>query len=733
MNSSATNPNPHGFGAFLSLRTLNRVLAGAVVVCLIGMIAGTWLTFTGLPPVPDRVESEQGDLLFAAGDITAGKKVFLKYNLMSYGSLLGNGSYYGPDYTAEYLHLLAEKAPVQRAEEIIRVRQIQPANGVLKLPSWWAEAHAQARTYYENFYFAGNTAAGVGPAAIPTAEEAHRFADFVAWSAWISIAQRPGGDGSYTNNWPHAPALGNVPTPKNLFWSAATIAIVLLLAAGVVLAYEYLTIETIPELPAIFPPGEQRVFPAQIAVVPLFVTAVFLFLIQTAGGGFLANAFASRADFYGLFETLGSQRAVVLPFAAMRAIHVDLGVFWVVGMWMASALFVAPFLGGADRPWLRKGTKLLTAIILVSVAGSIIGIYLATRNFLGETWFWFGAEGMEYVDMGRVWKIGIAAAFGLWIALMLGWYLKIMKQPAGHLQRVLVGIGIAISAAFVPSLFFLPESHFVLADFWRWWTVHLWVEGIFAFFQVAVLATVFYSLKLVDKEMVTKSLYLEGILVVLAGSFSIGHHYWWIGDPPFWIAIGSIFSTLEVVPLFLLLFHALGTYRKIQQPESVPHRLALLFLIASAVWQFIGSGVLGLILNLPIINYYEHGTYLTVAHAHGSFLGGFGFLAIGLMLYSLRFMTTEANWPARTLTWSFYLLNAGLALMLFVSVTPVGLIQLFEAFSNTFHASRELAFYGQPAVQWLMKARMPGDTLIILGAALLALASAKVAWQSRKR
>ncbi|NIR25828.1 MAG: cytochrome B, partial [Gammaproteobacteria bacterium] len=513
---------------------------------------------------------------------------------------------------------------------------------------------------------------------------------------------------------------------------AATVAIVLLLAAVIVLAYEHLEVEPVPDLPTIQPPGEQKIQPAQKAAIPLFAISSGLFAIQTFAGGYIANAFASREDFYGLFQMLGLQRAVLLPFTAMRAIHVDLGVLWVIGMWMAAALFVAPFLEGTERPWLKNITRLLVVVIAVSVLGSLIGLYLAIRNVLGESWFWLGTEGMEYVDMGRLWKLGITAAFALWIALMVGWYGRIMKQKVGHIQRILVGIGVGISAAFLPSLAFLPASHFVLADFWRWWTVHLWVEGIFAFFQVAAIGVVFLNLNLVTREMVTKSIYLEGILVVVAGSFAIGHHYWWIGEPSFWISIGSIFSTLEVVPLFMLLVHAFDTYRKMDT-NSKPqyHRIALLFLIASAVWQFLGSGVLGLILNFPIINYYEHGTYLTVAHAHGSFLGGFGFLAIGLMLYSLRFTVSEANWPRRAFTWSFYLLNAGLFLMLVVSVTPVGLIQIFEAFSNTYHASRELAFYQQPIVTRLMELRMPGDTLVLLGAVLLFLNTTKTVLISR--
>jgi len=697
------------------------------------MALGTFFTLSGLPPIPKRVEDEKGTLLFTNEDIQAGKEVFLKYNLMSYGTLLGNGAYYGPDYTAEYLNFVSKKIREFVPEETEKVRNIQMVDGILRLPNWWAEVHSAARSYYENFYVNGNPAAGIGQGTIPTVKEARHFTDFIAWSAFISIMDNPQSDGSYTNNWPYEPNLGNVPTPKNLFWTTATIAIVLFLAALIVIAFEYLKLESIPDLPVIGQPGTQEILPAQRAVIPLFAIATLLFLIQTFAGGYIANAFASREDFYGIFQMIGLERSVVFPFAAIRSIHVDLGVLWVIGMWMAAALFLAPFLGGKARPWVKNATRALTIIICISVVGSLIGIYLATRDMLGGCWFWLGTEGMEYVDMGRIWKLGITAAFGLWIVLMLGWYGSVMKQQSGHIQRVLVGIGIGISAAFLPSLFFLPDSHFVLADFWRWWTVHLWVEGIFAFFQVTALATVFFSLNLVDKETVTKSIYLEGFLVVVAGSFAIGHHYWWIGEPSFWISNGSIFSTLEVIPLFMLLFHALSSYRKLRA-ESIqfPHRVALLFLAASAVWQFIGSGVLGLILNFPIINYYEHGTYLTVAHAHGSFLGGFGFLAIGLMLYSLRFTVSESHWPNRFLHWSFYLLNIGLLLMLAVSVVPVGLIQIFEAFSNTFHASRELAFYQQGVVQLLMKLRMPGDTLIILGAFLLAFQILKMALKTKR-
>lgn len=725
----------------ITLGTLNRVLVAVVVGCVVAMVAGTYYTFVGLPPVPDVVRTEDGATLFTQEELTAGKEVFHKYNLMSYGTLLGNGAYYGPDYTAEYLRFVSEEVAGDTdgsvADEgtvgaVARIRASRLDDGVLVLPDAWARAHRRVQEHYRDMYVRGRPEAGVGPGTIPTAGEADRLAHFIGWSAWIAVAQRPGSDGSYTNNWPHDPSLGNTPTPTSLFWTAATIAIVLLLAALIAVVYGAVRVEPVPRLPAATP-GQFEVTPAQRAVIPLFAIGVVLFFVQTLAGGYIANAFASRQDFYGLFAMLELDRATVLPFSALRAVHVDLGVFWVLGLWMASALYLAPFLGGRAARWVAPVSRLMTLLIVVGVLGTVVGIYAAVRDLLGGTWYWLGTEGMEYVDMGRAWKYAIAAAFALWVAALVGWYRGIMGKTAGHIQRVLFGIAVAISAAFLPSLAFLPSTHFVVADFWRWWTVHLWVEGIFAFFQVALTAIVFLNLGLVDRETVTKTVYLEGILVVLAGTFAVGHHYWWIGEPAFWISIGSVFSSLEVVPLFFLLFQALATYREAAQRERASvHRVALWFLVAGAVWQFIGSGVLGLIINFPIINYYEHGTYLTVAHAHGAFLGGFGFLAIGLMLYGLRYLVPDGRWPDRPLRWTFYLLNAGLSVMLLVSVVPVGLMQLNEAVTSTYETARSLAFYEQPVIETLMKLRMPGDTLIILGAGLLALQVARIVRAGRR-
>jgi nitric oxide reductase subunit B len=145
-----------------------------------------------------------------------------------------------------------------------------------------------------------------------------------------------------------------------------------------------------------------------------------------------------------------------------------------------------------------------------------------------------------------------------------------------------------------------------------------------------------------------------------------------------------------------------------------------MFIIASGFWNFIGAGVLGFFINLPLVNYYEHGTYLTVGHAHAAMFGAFGFLALGMATYMLRISSKPAQWTERRLRWAFWLWNVGLAVMVFVSVLPVGFLQLETAFTESYAAARSLAFYNGELVQLLFWARLPGDSMIILGTLVFA-------------
>lgn len=491
---------------------------------------------------------------------------------------------------------------------------------------------------------------------------------------------------------------------------------VLALAMLAVMAFGVIRLEPIPALPSVeerasAPPG----FVGR-AALGLLCGCFLVFLLQTLAGGYLANAYASREDFYGLFSRLRLERAATLPFQAVRSAHTSMAVVWVVGMWMSAALYAALLLGRRERPWHRAVAYASVLVLFVSVAGTLAGVYASIRGWIASPLL--GSEGTEYLEMGRLWRMGIAAGFTAWVVVLTStlWGAAVPWRP---LLQVLVWIGGAITAVFYASFAYRPDSHWVVIDFWRWWVVHHWVEGIFAFFQILVLGWFFAGLGLVSREEVTKSLYLEGALVLLAGFLAIGHHFWWVGEPPLWLGVGSVFSTLEVLPLFLLLTAA---FRALGRGASVPSALRwpFYFFVASALWQFVGSGILGLLINLPVVNYYEHGTFLTVAHGHASFLGGFGFVAIGLGLYALR-RVHPRGWADGRLSAAFWALNPGLFLMLFLSVTPVGVLQLQEAVRLDYAAARSLSFYQRPDVLLLNKLRLPGDALIIVGAVLLVL------------
>lgn len=721
----------------LTISQANRLLVSVMILSAVILLWGTIKTYQHLPPLPSAVVTADGEVLFTRSEIRAGQAVFQKRNLMAFGTLLGNGSYFGPDFTAEYLALqrdfiarrmaqgqlgatLESLTPAQRDAVMAQVRSVvQPStDGQARfvVSKDWRDGHQHVISTYQERFVVGERDLGIAPDAL-RGDEVEPLAAFVGWTALFSLMQRPESDGSYTNNFPPIPDLGLNVTASTLVWTAWTLALVLLISVVVVLIYRFVEVEPISELPPLEEKAQGPMgFVGRLSLV-LLTGCALVFVAQAVVGGYLANAYASRTDFYGLFGRLGLERMATLPFQVARSVHTSLAVVWVVGIWMSAGLYISMLLGGREKSWHRPLAYLALAVLTTAILGTFAGLYASVRGWLRSDWSWFGSEGTEYLEMGRVWRAALGFGFVSWAAILLS-VLRSAEVRWRPLLNLLALNGVGITAVFFASFLYRPGSHWVIIDFWRWWVVHHWVEGIFAFFQLLVLGWFFGGLRLVSKEEVTKSLYLEGALVLLAGFLAIGHHFWWIGEPPLWIGIGSVFSTLEVLPLFLLLAAALQTIRTGATKRKTQHRVALYFFLASAVWQFIGSGVLGLLINLPVVNYFEHGTFLTVAHAHASFLGAFGFLALGMLIYVLRHALPD-GWNERRLWSSFWCLNAGLALMLLISVVPVGASQLWESVHVDYAAARSLSFYQQPFIHLLNQLRMPGDTLIIVGAVLL--------------
>jgi len=264
------------------------------------------------------------------------------------------------------------------------------------------------------------------------------------------------------------------------------------------------------------------------------------------------------------------------------------------------------------------------------------------------------------------------------------------------------------------------EKSFTLTDFWRWWVVHLWVEQSFEFFAAAMSAYLLMATGLVSRRLAERAVYFELILIFLGGVIGTGHHLYWAGGPSMWVPMGSMFSFIEVLPLVLLIMEAINHYRLIRRHRQFDYRLAYLYIIGAAFWNFVGAGVFGGgTLNAPLVNYYEHGTFLTLNHAHTALFGAFGLLAIGLVYFCLRYAAGErVQFSERLGLWAFWLYNSGLVLWIVLNFFPIGWPQLDAVFEHGLAYARSTEFYSKTLFwQWM---RLPGDVLFAAGAVLMA-------------
>ncbi|WP_436908066.1 nitric-oxide reductase large subunit [Halosimplex marinum] len=724
--------------------TIAKILAAVFVFNLVVMAGGAWLAYQEAPPIPEEVVGPDGETVMTGTDIREGKKAFQRDGLMNHGSILGNGAYYGADYTADTLDLKVEHMrdyyarerygseydELDSAEQAAVSDDVEQdldesyGGGAIEYSAAEVYAHEQVREEYVERYHEGDHARGVPANMIDDETEARQFADFALWTAWFSHTDRPAGDHSYTNDWPYQPAAGNDATAAAMTWSV--IAMVLLVGgagAGIWLYKSVRLPEPSAEGISVPEPGDVSVFPSQRAALRFVPVAAGLFLAQVLLGGLLAHFYIERAGFFGIEEVFGVHILQLLPFALAKTWHIDLGILWIAATWLGAGLFLPPLLTGHEPK--RQSTfvnALLGAVVVVTVGG-MAGIWLGAQGYLdGALWWLIGNEGLEYLEVGKVWQAGLLAGFLAWAALSIrGLKPMLDSEPVYGLAHMILYAGGSIALLFTAGFLFTPETNIAVTEFWRWWVVHMWVEGAFEFFIVAIVGLTLVSMNLLTRRSAEKAVMLQALLVMSTGVIGVSHHYWWIGMPDLWVPIGSVFSTLELIPLVFILYEAIGQYRAMHSgSDPFPYRLPFLFIVASGFWNFVGAGVLGFFINLPLINYYEHGTYLTVGHAHAAMFGAFGFLALGMVTYMLRIAIEPERWDGSWLRGAFWLWNVGLALMVFVSVLPVGFLQLEAIFTASYDAGRSLAFYERPIIQTLFWARLPGDTMIIAGTALYA-------------
>lgn len=320
-------------------------------------------------------------------------------------------------------------------------------------------------------------------------------------------------------------------------------------------------------------------------------------------------------------------------------------------------------------------------------------------------------------------KILLVLGLGFWVVLLIR-----AVGPARHdpEQREIATLFL-ISAAtiplfYLPAFFFGSETRFTIVDTWRFWIVHLWVEAFLELFVTVMVATLFYKLGLVTRQTAARVIYLDALLFLGSGIIGTGHHWYFTGQTMVSMALSSVFSAMEVVPLILLTLDATHFMRLTRghrdvggKPVGFPHKWTFYFLIAVGAWNFIGAGVFGFLINLPVVSYYEIGTKLTANHAHAAFMGVFGMLAVALLVFVLRQVSSEAHWDRmqRYLRMSFWGLNLGLAGMVVLNLFPGGVLQLLDATKHGYWHARSAEFSNQPLMVVLEWVRLPADLVFI--------------------
>jgi nitric oxide reductase subunit B len=698
---------------------------------VLGLLA--YRAYSGQPPIPERVVDPQGNVVFTAEDVTTRQGVFLKNGLMQYGSIFGHGAYLGPDYTADYLRRSAlsvresyggegsDRAAASTVDDF-KQNRYDPETKTLEFTAPQAAAFEELREHYGQFFGDPTTRFGLRPEAISDTEEIKQLTAYFAWTAWAASALRPGEDYSYTNNWPPEPLVENEPTANVLVWSVLSL-IALLGGIGLLFAafgrWNFLGWRGREQATLSFrTPGDVALTPAQRACAWFFLVMAALFLFQTLVGAASEHYRADLASFFGI------DLAQVLPYNLIRTWHVQLAIFWVATSFLAAGIFLTPMIAGREprgQHWLAFA--LLGALAIV-VFGSLVGEWLGIFGLMGGLWAWFGNQGFEYLDLGRFWQILLSIGLFFWVAILFrGMRSRLRREHAANMPWLFFFAALTIPAFYAVGLLARPESHFTTADFWRFWVVHLWVEDFLELFTTVMVAYIFVLLGVVREKVALTVIFLDILLYSAGGVIGTMHHLYFSGTLAEHMALGAFFSAAEVIPLTFLTVEAwsflqLGARQESRSRTPFPHRWAVMFLVAVGFWNFLGAGIFGFLINLPIVSYYQIGTALTANHGHAAMMGVYGMLAAGLALFCLRYLIPEERWSERAAKISFWSLNIGLAWMCFATLFPLGILQLYESVSDGYYEARTLEYITNPTnalIEWM---RLPGDVIFIVGGVL---------------
>ncbi|MCK6683460.1 MAG: nitric-oxide reductase large subunit [Thermoanaerobaculia bacterium] len=710
------------------------------------------------PPIPERVVAKDGTVIATKERILTGQEVWQSAGGQQLGSIWGHGAYQAPDWTADWLHresvalldvwaeredgtaysnLPADRAGALRARLVreMRTNTWDERTGDVTLSNERAEAIRRVAAHYDGLYggapeFAKlRQAYAMAETTIPDGSRRQNLSAFFFWTSWSATTERPGLNVTYTNNWPHEPLVENHPSGANVVWSMVSI-VLLLAAIGAIVWWKAFrpAEEPVPAPPAFDPLSTITVTPSMKATAKYLGAVIGLFVVQVGLGALTAHYTVEGQAFFGL------PLSEWLPYSLSRTWHIQTGVFWIATAFLAAGLFLAPVIGGHEPKYQRLGVNVLFGALLLVVAGSLAGEWFAIHQVLPlPLSFWFGHQGYEYVDLGRAWQIALFAGLVLWLVLMLRALAPALKRhddarsnearsnEARSLVLMFTGATAAIGLLYGAGFFFTAKTHLSVMEYWRWWVVHLWVEGFFEVFATAAIALLFARLGLVDKKHAGAAVIASSALFLFAGIPGTFHHLYFSGTPTSILAVGASFSALEVVPLTLIGIEAFQTSRlQSVAPWMARYRWPIRFFVGVAFWNLVGAGVFGFLINPPIALYYMQGLNTTPVHAHTALFGVYGLLSLGLCLVVARKLSGERPWREGALKAAFWTLNVGLGLMVALSLLPIGLAQTWASVEHGLWYARSADFMQLAWVQNLRWLRIVGDSVFLAGVASLA-------------
>jgi len=695
------------------------------------------------PPLPAKVVDGAGQAVFTYDDIMGGQRFYLAHGGQHIGSIWGHGAYLASDWSADALHRTGlvtaglarglapdaarsfsqadldaleagEKGRVTAlvADELHRNRY-DAATDTLTLSRGQAAAIPALAAYYTELWGRGSDAMSIPKGVVKTAEQGRQLTAFFFWTAWAAGTNRPGEAHTYTANWPFDPLVGNGPLPSALVWSIASV-VLLILGIGLAI-YLYMRNRDEDETPKFVPLAEPKPTASQRATLPYFLVALVLFLLQAILGSVTGHYAVEGNKLFGVDLTH------LVPYAATRTWHLQLAVFWIATCWLATGLVIGPAVGGKEPKGQKALVLTLLGALVVVVLGALTGTWAGIQGKLGNDYL-VGTQGYEYIELGRVWQVALIAGMLLWLGLVYRAIKPALQaeKDKGGLTHLLLYASVSIPLFYSVGLFYTPGSHISNADYWRWWVVHLWVENFFEVFATVALAFVLTRIGAVKQGSATRATYFSIILYLGSGIIGTFHHLYFTGSPLFITSLGATFSALEVVPLTLLGFEVYQTLKLAKMGgDAHPYRWPLYFFTAVAFWNMVGAGVFGFLINPPIVLYYAQGLNTTPIHSHGALFGVYGFLAIALMLFSVRNLVRKAAWSDELLKWAFWGLNVGLAGMMLFSLLPAGIYQFAIAIERGIWYARSPAVTGSAFIHTVTWLRVVPDLVFDAGAVAL--------------